>query len=100
MAGTNDERSRNNSRKESLGYLKLDLQGIATTDFKLVTKPIIEAALADYNDDGVTMLTVAKDEDPRGSNCLNANNLTDNPDNNRKHAARSKRCHGLLLSLL
>jgi len=99
MAGINDEHSRNKSRKESLAHLNLGLKGIATTDFKLVTLPIIDAALAGYNDDGVTMLTVAKGEDPRGPNCLDRNNVENNADNRRKHAARNKRCHDLLLSL-
>ena len=96
MAGVNDEISRQKHHKDSLSHLKLNLNGIATTDFLLKVKPLIDAELGKYNDDGITMLTVAKGEDPRGENCPARQNLTDNVDTNRKHVARNKRCHDLL----
>ena len=59
MAGVNDETSRQKHHKDSLSHLKLHLKGIATTDFILKAKPLIDAELGKFNDDGVTMLTVA-----------------------------------------
>lgn len=99
MAGINDESTRNKSHRDSLAYLNLHLQGIPSPDFKLKKLPIIDAALGKYNDDGVTMLTVAHGADPRGPNCPASQNLEGNTDNNRKHALRLKRCHDLLISL-